>query len=45
MMQVDPFTIGVPKGVSNLKRIAKDDFGFLFILHSYNYSGFLYANR
>jgi ACR3 family arsenite efflux pump ArsB len=40
-----PFTIGVLKRSVYLKRTTKDKFGFLFILHYYNYSGLLYVNR
>jgi hypothetical protein len=37
--------MGYQKKVSNWKRIAKDNFGFLFILHYCNCNGLLYANR
>jgi len=36
---------GTKKECLTEKKITKDNFGFLFILYYYNYSGLLYAKR
>ncbi len=37
--------LGYQKKMSNKKKDCKNNFGFLFILHYYNYSGLFYVNR
>jgi hypothetical protein len=41
----DVFMIGVLKMNDIIFKVAKDNFGFLFILHYYSCSGLMYANR